>query len=212
MSNVVESIALRKLVEHPDNPNKQSAATFAKLVRNIERTGRYEPIVVRPHPKRKGYYQIINGHHRVRALAKLGRQQADCVVWDVDDAEADVLLATLNRLCGCDGVDKKLALLKRLSGRFELKELSRLVPQGRAELERLARLAATRKVKASPVPGFAEPMVFFLDKAQQQVVEKALAAAEQVVQGANKAERRASGLAVIASCYLERQDNRRRQR
>jgi ParB-like chromosome segregation protein Spo0J len=48
--NRVSRIAIDKLVAHPDNPNRMSKTNFAKLVRNIERTGRYEPLVVRPCP------------------------------------------------------------------------------------------------------------------------------------------------------------------
>jgi hypothetical protein len=48
MANVIRSIGLDKLVAHPDNPNKMSKANLAKLVRNIERTSRYEPLIVRP--------------------------------------------------------------------------------------------------------------------------------------------------------------------
>ncbi|MHC4624131.1 MAG: ParB/RepB/Spo0J family partition protein, partial [Planctomycetota bacterium] len=87
MRNSVHSIALDKLASHPDNPNRQSKANFAKLVRNIARTGRYEPLIVRPHPEKEGYYQIINGHHRRRALSELGYEAADCIVWDVDDEQ-----------------------------------------------------------------------------------------------------------------------------
>jgi ParB-like chromosome segregation protein Spo0J len=52
----IKSIALSKLVAHPDNPNVMSEATFRKLVRNIERTGLYEPIVVRVHPEKQNCY------------------------------------------------------------------------------------------------------------------------------------------------------------
>jgi len=62
MADSIQSIPLSKLVDHPDNPNHMSSSTFAKLVRNIERTGRYEPIVVRPLDRRKKSFQIINGH------------------------------------------------------------------------------------------------------------------------------------------------------
>ena len=72
--NTIKTIVLSKLIAHPDNPNVMSDSTFRKLVRNIERTGLYEPIVVRPHPDEKDHsatadkFQIINGHHRVKAL------------------------------------------------------------------------------------------------------------------------------------------------
>ena len=93
MQNTIQQIALYKLVAHPDNPNKMSVSTFAKLVRNIERTGRYEPLIVRRYRKRKGRFQIINGHHRFKAIKKLGHKSVDAIVWDVDDEQTDILLA-----------------------------------------------------------------------------------------------------------------------
>ena len=100
MTNSTQSIALDKLAAHPDNPNQQSKVNFAKLVRNIERTGRYEPLIVRPCPDKAERFQIINGYHRCHALAKLGYKTADCIVWDIDNEETDILLTTLNRLGG----------------------------------------------------------------------------------------------------------------
>jgi len=118
--NFVKSIAIAQLTAHPANANRMSKANFAKLVRNIERTGRYEPLIVRPQPKKKGFFQIINGHHRCRALKKLGIKQADAIVWDIDDSQTDIFLATLNRLCGTDETAKKAALIKRLNEKLDI--------------------------------------------------------------------------------------------
>ncbi len=118
MTNSIKSIPLDKLDAHPDNPNEQSSVNFTKLVRNIERTGLYEPLVVRPSPDRWGHFQIINGHHRCHALTKLGHKSADCIMWEIDDEQTDILLATLNRLGGSDNLGKKLKLLKRMNKRF----------------------------------------------------------------------------------------------
>ncbi|MGA1980474.1 MAG: ParB N-terminal domain-containing protein [Sedimentisphaerales bacterium] len=201
MTNSVQSIALDKLVAHPDNPNQQSRATFGKLVRNIERTGRYEPIVVRPHPQRGNYFQIINGHHRCLALAKLDYKAADCVVWDMDDEEADILLATLNRLCGSDELGKKLELLKRLSKSMESRELAKLMPQTAKQIERLTNL----KMPSRPAEakGFSSPMIFFVNDAQQGTIEKALSSAERTQNEKTRAARRAAALAQIAGEFLK---------
>ena len=103
MSQHIKTVPIEKLIAHPDNPNRMSDKTFAKLVRNIKKTGRYEPIIVRP----KGdSYEIINGHHRIKALQQLGIKTADIVIWDVNDNETDILLTTLNRLSGSDELEK----------------------------------------------------------------------------------------------------------
>jgi hypothetical protein len=200
MANAIQSILLGKLVAHPDNPNRMSRATFSKLVRNIERTGRHEPIVVRPHSERGDYFQIINGHHRCQALAKLGYEAADCVVWDIDDEEADILLATLNRLCGSDELGKKLNLLKRLNKRMESGELAKLLPQTARQIERLTNL----KMPSMPAEarGFSNPLVFFVNDMQQEVIESALSSAGEQRSEKAKAAKRAAALAHIAGEFL----------
>lgn len=45
----------------------------AKLLRSIEEHGQQVPILVRPHPKEDGRYQVAYGHRRLRVLAELGR-------------------------------------------------------------------------------------------------------------------------------------------
>ncbi len=245
MSNVIRKIPIDKLMPHPDNPNKMSKVTFAKLVRNIERTGRYEPLIVRPITKsinrleRKARrekflensavtacsavkesccFQIINGHHRWLALKQLGHKTADAIVWDVDDGQANILLATLNRLCGQDVLDKKIALLKRLNEKMQPAEIAKLLPQTKAQLEKLIQLTTSdcrmsienfksqilnRKAKI-----FLNPLVFFVSDAQQQVIENALAFALQkdksfIGDAPTSSAKRASALSAICRFYLD---------
>src|SRR5882672_5731216 len=91
-------VALDDLVAHPLNSNAMSEDLQAKLRAHIKRTGRYPFLVVRQHPDEPGKYQVLDGHHRVAILRDLGHTQARCDVWDVNDREARLLLATLNRL------------------------------------------------------------------------------------------------------------------
>jgi ParB family chromosome partitioning protein len=201
----IKQIALSKLFAHPDNPNVMSEATFRKLVRNIERTGLYEPIVVRPHPDKKGSFQIINGHHRVKALERLGRKEADCVVWGVDDEQTAVLLTTLNRLAGSDTLAKKIELLKKLTEQMGTAQLAKLLPQTAKQIERLTNL----KLNSVPVKlnaeSFAVPLVFFVTKQQQKIIEEALSSIEHRVSSieTTKAQRRAAAITQIAGRFME---------
>ena len=102
MDLVLNEIAVESLVRHPENSNHMSAETLGKLRRHIERTGRYEPLTVRPHPREAGKFEVLNGHNRLRVLRAIGHKSARCVVWDVDDDQARLYLATLNRLAGSD--------------------------------------------------------------------------------------------------------------
>ena len=177
MQNTIQQIAMYKFVAHPDNPNRMTGSTFAKLVRNIERTGRYEPLIVRRYRKRKGRFQIINGHHRFKALKKLGKRSVDAIVWDVDDEQTDILLATLNRLSGSDVLAKKIALLKRLTDKINARQLGKLLPQTPGQIKRLIDLKMPKAPAKAAAQSFANAMVFFLSDEQQKAIEDALSLA-----------------------------------
>ena len=208
MLNKVQSITLDKLIAHPDNPNRMSKAKFAKLLRNIERTGLYEPLVVRPCPGKPDCFQIINGHHRWRALRELDYKTAEALIWDVDDQDTDILLATLNRLGGSDVFNKKLSLLKRLNkstldGRAT--QLAKLLPQTASQIKRLTELAISdcRKAVENHKSQLLNPLVFFLNDKQQEVVAKALSAAmSEVEEGRTKALKNAAALTYIAQEFI----------
>ena len=212
MNNEVEikSIALDKLLAHPDNPNRMSRANFGKLVRNIKRSGRYEPLVVRPAPKKRNYFQIINGHHRCQALEQLGYSAADCLIWDIDDEQTGIFLATLNRLGGSDELGKKLALLRRLNERIQAAELAKVLPQTAKQIERLANLKLPTGLRNAQSLGCltaAEPFVFFVNAQQKQIIEQAISqtssrSAEGGKAKMSKAARNAAALATIAQYFL----------
>jgi len=192
------SIPIDKLVAHPGNPNRMSKRNFARLVRNIERTGRYEPLVVR---RQGDCFQIINGHHRCQALKQLGFEAVDAVVWEVDDTEAEILLSTLNRLGGSDALEKKLALLDRINRNMHAREMARLLPFTRSQIERLKNIKVPSVPAKISVKNFAVPMVFFLSDTQQQVVEQALSLAHGAQSEKTKAARNAAALTEIARAY-----------
>jgi ParB-like chromosome segregation protein Spo0J len=198
--NKIHRISLEKLHAHPDNPNSMSKETFAKLVRNIERTGRYEPIVIR---QKDTSWQIINGHHRVKALRQLGYKTADCLVWDVDDHEAGILLATLNRLSGSDTLDKKLALLKRLNERMQSRQLAKLLPQTAKQIERLTSLKLPSAPAEIEAGSFLNAVTFFVNNDQYKIIRQALSLAEAGKSKQTKAQRNAAALTRIAEEYIK---------
>ena len=200
IANQVTSIPIDKLIAHPGNPNRMSKRNFARLVRNIERTGCYEPLVVRRHGDD---FQIINGHHRCRALQQLGYETADAVVWDVDDAEADILLTTLNRLGGSDVLEKKLALLERINRDMHAREMAKLLPFTRSQIEKLRNIKVPSAPAKIDVKSFAVPMVFFLSDAQQKIVTEAMASVKDNRNEKTTAARNAAALTEMARCFVK---------
>jgi ParB-like chromosome segregation protein Spo0J len=224
IENRVSRIAIEKLAAHPDNPNRMSKGNFAKLVRNIERTGRYEPLVVRPCPAtnchscesrnpdtggkgKRDCFQIINGHHRLRALQELGYKAVDAIVWDIDDGDTDILLATLNRLGGSNVLQKKLALVERLNKRTKARDLAKLLPHTAGQIERFSQMSAGRLAPVTPAkPVTVNPRVFFLDNAQQAIVEEAMSLVRKGRSEKTRAARNAAALTQIALTFTEQHE------
>ena len=221
IENRVSRIAIDRLVAHPNNPNRMSRANFTKLIRNIEQTGRYEPLIVRPCPQKNCHscanrnpdvdriscFQIINGHHRWQALRELGYKTVEAIVWDINDTDTDILLATLNRLGGSDVLEKKLALLKRLNQRMDARKLAKLLPQTAKQIERLTSTLDTRfsipeKHRASRSNYRA--LVFFVNNKQQEIVKRALSLAGKGGSRTTitKAAKNAAALTYIAQQFL----------
>ncbi len=189
-------IPLEALEAHPDNSNRMPPHLMEKLKGHIQRTGLYEPLVVRPlrnvdcglrierqetkvqpdQANPQSHYQILNGHHRAAVLRQLGHSHARCDVWEVDDAETLVLLATLNRLEGRDDPASRARLVAQLAASRPPEDLARLLPEPPDAVERL--LAMARPPGSPLEPGRVEPalrpMTFFLTDEQRAAVTEAL--------------------------------------
>ena len=189
-------IGIEKLLAHPMSANAMSKATFKKLAGHIERTGNYEPLTVRRHPKKKGYFEILNGHCRKKVLEQLGYKSAECVVWEADDEEALVLLATLNRLRGRDLLESKAAVVKKLNKRIDDKTLAGMIPESRGGIAKLRNVSAARKVKINEGKAFMSPVVFFLDEEQKRFIEKSIGAVTAGMNG-TAAQKKSAGIMKI---------------
>ena len=205
-------VPLDHLVPHPLNANSMSPELQDKLRAHIKRTGRYPFLVVRPHPDEPGRYQVLDGHHRVAVLRDLGHREARCDVWEVDDREAKLLLATLNRLQGQDIPIRRAELLHELLGEMSMDDLAGLLPETDKQLEDLhALLEFPAEEIASLLEEAAEEqekvlprvMSFVVTPDQEQVIEAAVEAASDGTPGR---DRKARGLANLAKQYMEDRD------
>lgn len=204
-----KQIPLTDLLSHPLNSNTMPEDLREKLKAHIKRSGKYPYIVVRPHPSEEGKYQILDGHHRVVILRDLNYQEARCDVWEVDDTEAKLLLATLNRLEGQDLPIKRAQLVHELLGEMNLGDLAGLLPETDKQLEELHSLLefpadeiadllreeAEEQEKILP-----RVMSFVVTPDQHEVIERAV---ETASDGTPGRDRKARGLANLATHYLE---------
>ncbi len=202
-------IGLDDLVAHPLNSNVMPPDLQEKLRAHIKRTGRYPFLVVRPHPTEPGRFQVLDGHHRVAILRELGHTEARCDVWDVDDHEAKLLLATLNRLQGQDVPIRRAELIHELLGEMSAEDLAGLLPETDKQLEELHALL---EFPADEVAAFLEEqaaeaekvlprvMSFVVSPDQEKVIEQAV---ELASDGTPGRDRKARGLANLAKSFLE---------
>ncbi len=203
----LQDIAVDLLEDHPENSNFMDAETLKKLRRHIEQTGRYEPLTIRPHPSEEGRFQIINGHNRLRVLRALNYQTARCVVWNLDDDQTRLYLATLNRLAGGDVPERRAALLEGLLATFAIDELSTLLPDDRGQLEELERLSRIELDELAG-PGTAEGnsqvsviLSFMLEESEAKQVNLAL---DVILKAADERLSRGQALVHLAHFYLGR--------
>ncbi len=206
-------IALDNLVAHPLNSNAMPDDLREKLRAHIKRTGRYPFLVVRPHPEETGKFQVLDGHHRVAILRELGHTDARCDIWDVDDREAKLLLATLNRLEGQDLPIRRAQLIHDLLGETSLDDLAGLLPETAKQLEELHALLefpaddiaallaeqAEEKEKTLPVV-----LSFVVTHDQAELIETAVEAASDGTPGR---DRKAKGLTNLARHFLKETDH-----
>jgi len=206
-------VALDDLLAHPLNSNVMPTDLQEKLRAHIRRTGRYPFLVVRPHPEEPGKYQVLDGHHRVAILRELGHREARCDVWSVDDREAKLLLATLNRLQGQDLPLRRAELIHSLLGEMSSVDLAGLLPESETQLEELhALLEFPADEVAALLDQQAEDaekvlprvMTFVVTPEQEERIEQAVEAASDGTPGR---DRKARGLANLARHYLEKHDD-----
>jgi len=177
---MVSEIEIGRILPHRENSNRMDAETLSKLRRHIEGTGRYEPLIVRPHPTEEQKFQVINGHHRLQVLKALGHVKARCVIWEVDDDQTSLYLATLDRLSGEDILERRALLIGSLLESFGVDDLAGLLPESQdqiAELQRLARVDLDELVPRPPaeVAGASQVILeFFVDQDGAKEVNLAL--------------------------------------
>ena len=202
-------VPLDRLHSHPANANLMGQGYLAKLATNIQREGRYPPLVVRPHPTIGGDYELLDGHQRAEVLRRLGEEEALCFPWPCDDATALILLATLNRLEGEDVPARRAELLRQLTELVSADELALLLPEDAAvitnslcllDLDSEALLRELEAAGRDADRNAPRLLSFAVSRDDEAVVERAIASASADLIGANK---RGRALALMASAYLE---------
>lgn len=79
-------LPLDRIHDHPHNV-RANLGDLTDLAASIRAQGLLQPVTVRPHPTKKGHYQLLAGHRRRAAALKAGLTTVPAVIrHDVDDA------------------------------------------------------------------------------------------------------------------------------
>lgn len=173
VNQTTTSLPIDQLDPHPLNSNVMPKVLLDKLANEIGRNGLYPPIIVRPVGER---YQVLDGHHRVQVLRQLGHRTAQANIWPVDDEQAMLFLASLNRMRGEDDPHKRAALLDRLRQNMGIADLAKRLPEDTGRVKKMLELHAASPSPKPPQPVDQMPvcLTFFVLPEQRKAIEQRL--------------------------------------
>ena len=91
----VEENNISSIKDFPNNPFKViNDEKMQEMVKSVKEYGVILPVIVRP--KEDGTYEMISGHRRKRACELAGIKQIRCIVKDLTDDEATILMVDSN--------------------------------------------------------------------------------------------------------------------
>lgn len=94
----VEELETDRLLEFNGHPFKVTEnEQFHELVESVRAEGVLSPLIVRVHPREKGYYEILAGHRRQRAAVKAELATVPCIIQNVDDDTAKLIVVSSNK-------------------------------------------------------------------------------------------------------------------
>ena len=94
----VEELETDRLLEFNGHPFKVTEnEQFHELVESVRAEGVLSPLIVRVHPREKGYYEILAGHRRQRAAVRAELATVPCIIQNVDDDTAKLIVVSSNK-------------------------------------------------------------------------------------------------------------------
>ena len=130
MELAVTNLPITKVTPNPWNHNKQTERQYAAEMESICDNGFVMPIIVRKHPDKKGFYEIVDGEHRWKALqqiavenkkgkgnvpALLENKEIPAIILSIDEARAKRLTVIMNETRGRADLTSLGTLLAELS-------------------------------------------------------------------------------------------------
>lgn len=90
----IQQLPVEQLLPYPSQPFRPyTEDKLTELAEDIALNGILSPVIVRSH---EAGYQILAGHNRVAAAKLINLETVPCIIKEVDDYEAQLILVTTN--------------------------------------------------------------------------------------------------------------------
>lgn len=112
----IETLPIDRLVPFSKHPFKiRENERLEELSNSIKEQGVLVPLIVRVHPEKRGYYEILAGHHRNVGAQRVGLDEIPCIIKNVDDNVAALIVVESNKQRGfSDMLPSEIAYALRL--------------------------------------------------------------------------------------------------
>ena len=122
--HTLKSIPIDAIDPDPDNPNMMSDKQMEALELSIKKHGFAKDIWV--NDTGRGRYRVIDGHHRLIIMKKLGRKAIKCRVFKMDDTRVRILRQVGNNLTGVHNHTKDAEEIRKIIDSMGLESLSEI--------------------------------------------------------------------------------------
>ncbi len=112
---------------------------------NIDKIGLLSAVILRPHPTKKGRYQIIAGHRRINALMALEKTTVPALVRHDLESDEDALKVSISEnehRKGYSAIERGRIILTARSQGVKVKDIAEWFNVSRKQIERLQKLAS----------------------------------------------------------------------
>jgi len=96
MEGALKNLPVKKLVPSNDNTRERNDPDAGDLVASIRAMGVLVPLIVRPHPNKRGFYEVRAGERRLNAALQAGLTEVPCIEREMDDMTASEVTITEN--------------------------------------------------------------------------------------------------------------------
>lgn len=99
--NMIDNISIDKLIPFERHPFiVREGERLDELTQSIREQGILVPLIVRCHSETKGSYEVLAGHHRLVGAQRAGLDSLPCIIKNVDDYTAVLIVVESNKQRG----------------------------------------------------------------------------------------------------------------